>query len=64
MTESNKPKSANWRASITDDVLSRAGTSMASRVESYGRDGFSVATERHPGDEPPDSAVQVIARIR
>jgi hypothetical protein len=65
MAEPDKPKSANWLASITDDVLARVGISVPGHVESHGPGaGFSVVTERHPGCEPPDSAIEVIARIR
>jgi hypothetical protein len=65
MAEPNNPKSANWLASITDDVLSRVATPVASHVETYGDGGgFSVCTERHPGNEPPDKAITVIGRIR
>ena len=58
-----KPK-ASWFDVITPDLLSRLGAATPSHVEDYGRDGFSVCTERHPGEEPPDAAITIISRVR
>jgi hypothetical protein len=65
MTEPNKPKSPNWFANITPEILGRVGTPGPGHVETHGPGGgFSVATEQHPGDAPPDAAITVISRMR
>jgi hypothetical protein len=64
-TNKSKPKSANWLSLIDDNILGRVGTATPAGLETHGPGGgFSVCTERHLGNEPPDEAVTIIARIR
>jgi hypothetical protein len=64
MSDPNKPSKSNWLSLITPEVLGRTSARPSSSEGADYAQAGSICTQRHPGNEPPDSAIHVIARIR